>query len=386
MLKRLLLRLQPVAEKPPADIGMLQAAVEWAKKAGLKDLWLSLAEKYYNLAEWPIEARMRFARLLAEAYETQQEGEKAKEVRQRLAEYEKWQKWQSLEREIMAAFAKKDYGLAEKKCREIAALAPESPHGWYNLACALARQGKTADALVELGKAVERGFDDAVHMRLDDDLESLRSQAEFGRLLAQARDQEKKAPRETIELGEGLRSVEREPEDGFAYTVVMPAAESAKPRRLFIWLPPGPLMKEFILPALPLLLESGGAALIMTRRQLQGLSLADAERLFAVTIPDAAKISGIDAERPVLFGYGFGGQAALWLWSMYPERVGGLVLHCAYPIDLKKYRESGQGAPLSLPKSPAIRETPVYAIAPESQSATQFWKQEEEKWRKAGVP
>ena len=384
--QRLILRLQPLAEKPPADINMLQTATEWAKKAGLTQLWLALAEKYYTAADWPIEARMRFARLLAEAYEAQQESEKAVGVRQRLADYEKWKNLQRLDREIMAAFAKADYALAEKKCHDVIALAPESSHGWYNLACALARQGKRADAIAELRKAVERGFDDAVHMRLDEDLETLRNEEAFARLLQQARMLERQAPRETIAVGEGLHCLERAPDDGFAYTVVMPATEPQKPRKLVIWLPPGPLMKEFILPALPFLLQDGGAAMIMTRRQLRGLSLADADRLFSVTLPDAAKIPGINAERPVLFGYGFGGQAALWLWSMYPERVGGLILHAAYPVDLKKYTESGQGVPLALPNSSAIQQTPVYAIVAEGQSATQLWKMEEEKWRKAGVP
>ena len=67
---------------------------------------------------------------------------------------------------------------------EQAALAPESPHPRYNLACAQARAGRTDDALASLARAVDAGWTSAEHARQDADLESLRGHAGFEALLA----------------------------------------------------------------------------------------------------------------------------------------------------------------------------------------------------------
>jgi tetratricopeptide (TPR) repeat protein len=57
----------------------------------------------------------------------------------------------------------------------------------YNEACALAQKGDKGRALDVLEKAIAEGFDDASHMRRDDDLEPLRGEARFKDLLAMAR-------------------------------------------------------------------------------------------------------------------------------------------------------------------------------------------------------
>ena len=54
----------------------------------------------------------------------------------------------------------------------------------YNLACCLARVGRAGDALEELGRAVDAGFEGARTAREDPDLATLRARAEFDTLLA----------------------------------------------------------------------------------------------------------------------------------------------------------------------------------------------------------
>ncbi len=56
---------------------------------------------------------------------------------------------------------------------------------WYNLACAYALSGKSVPAVDALRKAVEKGWNDTVHMNEDRDLDSLRSLPAFKRLLEQ---------------------------------------------------------------------------------------------------------------------------------------------------------------------------------------------------------
>jgi len=79
-----------------------------------------------------------------------------------------------------------DYASAEKLCRESVALVPHGFPGHYNLACALARQGKTTDALDSLAQAVALGFRDAAKIQVDQDLESLRGEDRFAEIVEQA--------------------------------------------------------------------------------------------------------------------------------------------------------------------------------------------------------
>ncbi|RKY17898.1 MAG: hypothetical protein DRP63_02935 [Planctomycetota bacterium] len=60
----------------------------------------------------------------------------------------------------------------------------------YNIACAYALLGLKEEALQHLEKAVENGYDDADHMRTDEDLRSLRDEERFKRLLDRLRRQQ----------------------------------------------------------------------------------------------------------------------------------------------------------------------------------------------------
>ena len=71
------------------------------------------------------------------------------------------------------------------KVLEIASrIRPERVDIWYNLACAHARRGSRKQALEALETAVEAGYRNAEHMATDPDLESLRGDETFERLLA----------------------------------------------------------------------------------------------------------------------------------------------------------------------------------------------------------
>jgi len=73
--------------------------------------------------------------------------------------------------------------------RRLALLLPDDATVRYNLACSLALCQDAAAALRELERAVELGYDDAVHLLADEDLRSLRTEPGFVALLERLRAQ-----------------------------------------------------------------------------------------------------------------------------------------------------------------------------------------------------
>jgi Flp pilus assembly protein TadD len=71
--------------------------------------------------------------------------------------------------------------------RRLVGHAPEDPSVRYNLACSLALSGRPDEALAELERSVELGYDDPKQLETDDDLASLRTHARFQALLARLR-------------------------------------------------------------------------------------------------------------------------------------------------------------------------------------------------------
>ena len=67
--------------------------------------------------------------------------------------------------------------------RTLAELEPDDMTIWYNLGCSLALLKKREDALKALKHALELGFSDYEWMSRDPDLNSLREDGEFKRLL-----------------------------------------------------------------------------------------------------------------------------------------------------------------------------------------------------------
>lgn len=76
-----------------------------------------------------------------------------------------------------------NYAGAELLARDLIALIPDHPDGYYNLACALARQRKIDEALESLREAVERGWRQAQHMHADPDLDALRGDSRYASLI-----------------------------------------------------------------------------------------------------------------------------------------------------------------------------------------------------------
>ena len=83
---------------------------------------------------------------------------------------EKALRWVQLERSLLQAFKDARYAEAEGILRQMLKLQPNDAGTQYNLACAHARMGKPDQALADLTRAVELGWDDADHTRQDEDL------------------------------------------------------------------------------------------------------------------------------------------------------------------------------------------------------------------------
>lgn len=309
------------------------------------------------------------------------------------ADADKAEKIRALDEEVAAAFAAKKYDAAAAKCREQIALDPtlDGPH--YNLACALARSGKTKEALESLRTAIELGFTDAEHLVEDEDLASLHGEKAFDEAINAAKAAAAKAIEKAYEPGaelEGVRTVEGTPEKGLRWRLRLSKdATAAKPARLVVWLhPSGGSMNAKVEPLAAEFAKRGFALLVMTAKAWSGWSESDATKLLDATLPDVGKVEGVDARRPVLLGFSAGGQMAIVLWTKDPARFGGLVLDAAYPIDMKAYAAGARGpdAMLTLPEGDAKKGTPIFVLVGTADPGQMAWRASEEAWKDAGIP
>ena len=180
-----------------------------------------------------------------------------------------------------------------------------------------------------------------------------------------------------------MRTVEGSPEGGFTYRLAIPAgATLEKPARLVIWLHPSARWMTALDPLAPIFTRNGFALLVVTGKQTTGWTDREAARLLGRTLPDAAEVAGVDAARPILFGFSAGGQLALALWQAKPGRYGGLILDAAYPVERKDDRHVA----IDLPSDPAVREVPLFVLVGLKDPVAVFWRQVEGPWREAGVP
>jgi len=67
--------------------------------------------------------------------------------------------------------------------RRLVELLPDDFLARYNLACSLARAGRSDEAIDALSRAILLGYDDLTHMESDPDLESLHDNPDFQALL-----------------------------------------------------------------------------------------------------------------------------------------------------------------------------------------------------------
>ncbi len=308
-----------------------------------------------------------------------------------LTRAQKVQHYTALQQQLGKALAAKDYGAAAELCKkQIAIGVSDKGNARYNLACCLARLGKNQEALAALDKAVDEGFIDAAHMKVDDDLVSLRddpaSKDAFKALAAKAAENERAAFAASYRPGKeiaGVKTIEDYPEGGLRYRLRMsPDATAAKPNKLIVWLhPSGGSLNDNVEAMAPMLLKHGYALVVFTQKNFAGWGEGDDLKL-SVSLKAVGKIPGIDANKPILLGFSAGGQLALLFWAQNPSRFGGLVLDAAYPV-----RATPTGYALApLPKSKAIKDVPVLALVGTADGGSQFWKKAEQIWRDAGIP
>jgi predicted Zn-dependent protease len=89
--------------------------------------------------------------------------------------------------ELLSRHGRVDEALAID--RRLVALRPQDCVARYNLACTLARGRRADEALTELGRAIDAGYDDLAFLELDRDLESLRDEPAYQALLLELRRQ-----------------------------------------------------------------------------------------------------------------------------------------------------------------------------------------------------
>lgn len=68
--------------------------------------------------------------------------------------------------------------------RRLVALLPQDAIAHYNLACTLSVLGQCSESLVVLGRAMQLGYQDFVHLEFDPDLDNLRRLSGYREMLA----------------------------------------------------------------------------------------------------------------------------------------------------------------------------------------------------------
>lgn len=99
--------------------------------------------------------------------------------------------------EFMEKHTAMNYPAAVESAMRLIEAVPDRPIGYYNLACAQARLQRTDEAMEALRSAVARGWRDEVHMNIDPDLATLRSDARYAEIIQElrvARDRERITP------------------------------------------------------------------------------------------------------------------------------------------------------------------------------------------------
>jgi predicted Zn-dependent protease len=91
--------------------------------------------------------------------------------------------WVRLSQESSLDLEKGDYTRAALRMELMTEIRPDSPRVYYNLACAYARSGNKKRALKALDDAVTRGFSNLSKLQKDPDLETIRGDSAFQRIL-----------------------------------------------------------------------------------------------------------------------------------------------------------------------------------------------------------
>jgi beta-lactamase regulating signal transducer with metallopeptidase domain len=168
-----------------ARLGDRDAALQWLEKASVLgfDLpeYLTVDEDLSSLRSDP-----RFLDLVRRSSdESSQAQDKARRAVERFDSMSDdppatAQPWYAVAKEL---YGVGEYDRAADAFRESARRAVRPGVSLYNAACALALGGETSAALHELERAVEAGFDEPKLLRTDSDLESIRTDRRFARIV-----------------------------------------------------------------------------------------------------------------------------------------------------------------------------------------------------------
>ena len=107
-----------------------------------------------------------------------------------------------LQQKAAECIARQDFAGLEAMMRAQIKLVPSSADAHYNLACALAKQGKKDAALSALTQGVAVGFADVKQLETDEDLASLRAEPAFAAAKAIAELNQKTSPSD-VKVGPG---------------------------------------------------------------------------------------------------------------------------------------------------------------------------------------
>ncbi|MGE6761333.1 hypothetical protein ACQKGO_25170 [Corallococcus interemptor] len=170
------------------------------------------------------------------------------------------------------------------------------------------------------------------------------------------------------------------PANGLPYRLFLSGAATPEhPHRLIIWLhPTGTDGLTLVEPLAEAFNARGWALLTFPRGAVQGWSGADANRVMLGTLPEVARVPGVDAERPVLLGFSAGAQMALELWAARPEAFRALVLVAGAP-------RLSRGDELHPPHGPAHARVPLLSFIGETDGSAPLWRTALEAWRAAGL-
>lgn len=302
---------------------------------------------------------------------------------------ERLRQYIQLNQQVAEFFKDRKYEEAAAVCVQIIDLAPRRPDGYYNLACAQARLGKTEDALANLKKAIECGYGEAAHMQADEDLESLHKDPRFAALVKQAEENADSGTAFPFDKGAAMadaKTIEDVVKGGLRYRLRMdPKVTKDKPARLIVWLhPSGGYANNAAEALVPLFFKNGYALVVFTQKNPLGWSEEDLKRV-RKTLDELRKIEGLDVRRPILMGFSAGGQAALMMWAEKCGDFGGLILDAAYPVDAQS-SAAGQPKAMNVPADETVKKVPIFVAVGGQDGGSRIWTQVKDAWLKAGVP
>ncbi len=207
----------------------------------------------------------------------------------------------------------------------------------YDLACSLALAADEGEALTQLEKAVELGFDDVEHLAEDPDLRSLRANPRFAAAIARAEVISKFG----IEVPQ-TRTIVRD-DAPMRLRLRLPDVSQGK-LRVAVWLhPSGSRFNSEIEWLAPVLFAHGLALVVPTELYNRNWSTVDFDLFVTRSLPVFK--NDVDLERPVLIGFSAGGQIALIAWAQQPDRFGAVIATATaatVPLD----QLPGSGAPV----------------------------------------